>query len=182
MFRLRSKLVQAAIALVLLATSAALWPSLGTSAIYAAGCDKSHNFVCITPIPTDTLTLNGTNQTISYTLDFSLSVRTDTWNVTISSTQFKTGGSPAHTLLATASSVMDVCQQGSPCTPFPHNTVQYPFTMTAGDGSTPELCNATANGSGTFNATAMIHVAVPGSAYVGTYTSMITLTLVTGSP
>ena len=64
MSRHRSKVVQAAVALVFLAMSAPLWLSLSASATYAA-CGSGNNFVCITPIPTVASTLNGKDQTVN---------------------------------------------------------------------------------------------------------------------
>ncbi len=183
----RSKLVHTMLALVSLVISAVLWPSLGASVTYAA-CVPS-NSVCISNDPTVTATLNGHDQTLSYTLAFTLDNNTTTgWNVTISSTQFTNSGSPTRTLPADASSVTDVptavCL--GTCTADPTNpgTIHYPVPIPAGASPTPnKFYNAQADtGEGTFNVTVPVSVVIPGNAYADTYTSTITITLVTGGP
>src|SRR6266567_3419440 len=115
MTRNRSKLLQAAIALVLLIMSTVLlWPSLGTSAAYAS-CNPPNNDACITNGPAGTVSLNGKDQILYYKLDFSLNNTNNTaggWHVTITSTQFMTTSiatnTPTRTLSVNASSVTAV--------------------------------------------------------------------------
>lgn len=187
MSRHRSKLVRAAVALVLLAISAVLWPSLGASATHAA-CPN--NSVCLSNTPTVVTTLNGTDQTVSYTLAFVLSNNSNGgWNVTITSTLFTKAGTPTRTLPATASSVTAVptavCQGSCAAPPNPPGTITYPVPIPAGNPapSAVKFYNTQAGtGKGTFNVTAPVNVVIPGNAYAGTYTSTITITLVTGGP
>ncbi len=180
----RNKLAHAVLALVLVVISAMLWQSLGTSVTYAS-CATS-NDVCINNNPTVTATLNGHDQTLSYTLDFILdNSNTNGWNVTISSTQFMNSGSPTHTLPADASSVTDVPTAlcSGTCTADPTNpgTITYPVTIPV--GTSANFYNAAAGtGVGTFDVTAPVSVVIPGDAYAGTYSSTITITLVTGGP
>jgi hypothetical protein len=186
MSRHRSKLVHAAVALVLLAIGAVLWPSLGASATYAA-CIPTNN-VCITNNPTVVLTLNGIDQTIPYNLNFTLNSGSSSWHATITSTQFTKAGTPVRTLPKTASSVTGVTTvptcSGSSC---PINGITYPVGVPAGNPapSPVSFYNQTGGGShgvGTFNIQATINVTVPANAYAGTYTSTITIALVIGSP
>ncbi len=138
--------------------------------------------------PTPSVTLNGTDQTVTYTLAITATDATDSgtgWNLTITSTQFSTGGGTPKTLSTTASTitgVTSVCVGGSTCTN-PTNSVPYPLTVPAGSTAPTavEFFNAAVNsGMGKFTVTPTIKVAVPANAYAGTYTSTITLAYVSG--
>ena len=196
MARYRSKLAQAIIALVLLAMSAMLWPSLGTSATYAsatramapAACPTPSNNACITSInstPTIGVTLNGTDQNLSFNLLFTLnnSVKGN-WHVTIALTQFQTTSIPQRTLSTTSSltsaTVVSSCT-GSTC---PGNAISYPLSV-ATNNSPVTFFNNTAGGNhgvGTFTILTTLNITVPGNAFAGTYTSTVTITFVSGSP
>ena len=198
MFRQRSKLLQAAAAVVLLATSAALWLSLGASATHASSaiyalasptavCPTPGNNACITNTPTVGVTLNGLDETVSYNLLFTFSNSTPgKWHVTITSTQFTAGG---HTLPTNASSVTGVITvpncTGNTC---PSNIITYPVSMPAGNPApTPNTfydnsTGSSTHGVGTFNIQATIQVTVPANAYAVNYTSTITIAFVSGSP
>jgi hypothetical protein len=109
---------------------------------------------------------------------------TQGWHMVITSTQFTTGN---HTLPATASSIMGVtvvCQSGS-CSA-PQNQIAYPVVAPAGNPAPSPVTfyNSAGNntGTGTFTVTATIQVLVPGNAYAGTYSSTITVTMVTDGP
>src|SRR5712691_5896440 len=147
MSRYRSKLVYAVLALVLLAGSALLWPSLGASATHAAAsralaasptavCPTPGNNSCITSInstPTVGVTLNGKDKTLAFNLLFTLnnSVSGSKWHVTIALTQFTTVSVPHHTLplasTITAVTVLTSCTSSCPV-----NGIGYPLTVTAG--------------------------------------------------
>lgn len=190
MFRHRSKLLQATVALVFLTTNAVLlWSTMGASATYAA-CTPVSNDVCIstTPAPSGTLILNGRDLILYYKLDFSLnSSSAATWHVTINSTQFVTtsiAGTPTRTLSINASNVTAVTtvsacpgSGGSDC---PTNGLIYPVAMPVGTVVTFFQNTNKNKGSGTFNLEATIGVLIPGNAYAGTYTSTITITQATG--
>lgn len=142
-----------------------------------------------TAAPTFSVTLNGTDQTPAYTMDLNvdnsgLGSTLLGWNLTITSTQFSTGGATPKTLAAGASSITSVassCAVG-PCVT-PTNSVTYPIPVPA--GSTPpsavKFFNAAlASGTGTFTITPTVKVAIPANVYAGSYTSTLTLTLATG--
>jgi len=155
--------------------------------------------VALDPATTATLALSTTaspsfsaslpvgDQTPTYSLPLTVQdTRTGSsagWNLTITSTQFSTGS--GHTLAASAShatSVTTTCAGGASCTT-PTNTVTYPVTIPA--GSTPptavKLANAAAGtGAGIFTLTPTIGVTVPADSYAGTYTSTLTISLVSG--
>lgn len=179
MSRHRSKLVHTAVAIVLLAVSALLWQSPGTSATYAS-CVPS-NSVCITNSPVGTWTLDGTDHTLYYKLDFSLNSSTAmTWHVTITSTQFTAIATPTHTLSVNASNVTAVATTSACTSQCPNNMILYPLAMPA---NTPVTFYNNTNknkGMGTFTIEATIGVSVPGDAYAGTYTCTITIALVNG--
>ena len=199
MSRYRSRLVYAALALVLLVGSAFLCLSPGASATHAAAiralaasptvavCPTPGNNACITSVnstPTVGVTLNGTDKTLAFNLLFTLnnSVASN-WHVTIALSQFTTTSIPHHTLplasTITGVAVVSSCS-GSTC---PVNAITYPLTVTAGNPAIT-FFNNTAGGShgvGTFTIQAALNISVPGNAFAGKYTSTIIITFVSGS-
>jgi hypothetical protein len=141
-----------------------------------------------TASPSVSVTLDGTDHAPSYTLPMTVSDDTGSgngWNVTVTSTTFSTGGASPNLLSTTASTataVGAVCAGGATCTA-PANSITYPLGVPA--GSTPptavELFNAAANtGMGSFTVTPTIQVAIPSNTYAGTYTSTVTVAVVSG--
>ena len=144
--------------------------------------------VSTTAAPTFSANLNSGDQTKTYTVPLSINdTRTGEsaglgWNATVTSTQFTAG---SHTLPATASSVTavsDSCLNGGLCTT-PTNSVTYPALVPA--GTTPptavKFFNAAANtGIGTFTVTPTVGVTVPQNSYTGSYTSTLTISIVSG--
>lgn len=173
------------VSMMLLIISTVLWSSMGASVAYALPCGV--NCENTTNSPSVSLTLNGSDQTVSYTMTFSLNnINALGWNVTITSRQFATGTTPAHTLATTASSITGVtavCSPGQVCTSLPHNAVTYPIVVPA-DNPAPnpvKFYNAqNLSGIGTFDLSTTITVTVPANAYAGTYTSTLTLAYVSG--
>lgn len=103
------------------------------------------------------------------------------WNETITSTQFTTGTQTLATNASSLTGVTAVCASGT-CTN-PTNSVTYPVAVPA--ASTPptavKFFDAALNsGLGKFTTTPTIGVFVPQSSYAGTYTSTLTLAVVTG--
>jgi hypothetical protein len=154
----------------------AIKPSTGNLTVTAPGS-----------APSFSLTLNGLDQTATYTPSLSL---TDTrsfpagWNLQITSTQFATGGGATlPTSASTVTGVTSACNTGSTCGTAPTNNVTYPFTLPA--GSTPptavKLYNAAfGTGSGILDVTPTVQVAVPGNASAGSYSSTLTVTVASG--
>src|SRR5881227_3601886 len=100
------------------------------------------------------------------------------WNLTITSTQFTTGGGSPHTLSTTASSLTGVtssCVGGSTCTN-PTNSVTYPVGVPAASSppTAVKYFNAAAStGQGKFTNTPAVDVSVPANTAVGSYSSTL---------
>ena len=133
-------------------------------------------------------TLNGTDTSLTLTMPITVDDATGSgtgWNVTITSTQFTTGGGTPHTLATTAASVSAIaaaCAAGSTCT-LPTNAITYPLTIPAAATAPTavKLYNAAANtGMGKVTLTPTIAVSLPANSYAGTYSSTITMAIVSG--
>src|SRR2546427_6708805 len=115
-------------------------PALAASATVTATVNAGTLSLTTSAAPSVSVTLDGSDQTPTYTA--ALAANDDTgsgagWNLTITSTQFTTGGGSPHTLATTASSLTGAtssCAGGSTCTN-PTNSVIYPVAVPA--GSTP---------------------------------------------
>lgn len=138
-----------------------------------------------TPSFSDNLDLG--DQTQPYTVPMTAQDTRGTgagWNLTVTSTQFTTGGATPNTLAGNASSMTSVtsaCASGT-CTN-PTNAITYPVAVPA--AATPptavKFFNAAANsGMGVFTITPTIGVFVPQTSFAGTYTSTLTLAVVSG--
>ena len=142
-----------------------------------------------TAAPTLAVTLDGSDQTASYSMDLTVDnsgvgSTPAGWNLTVTSTQFSTGGGSPATLSTGASSITalaTVCAV-APCAD-PANTIAYPLGVPAGSPqpiavkffSTPAI-----TGIGTFTVTPTVQVSVPANAYAANYTSTLELTLISG--
>ena len=106
------------------------------------------------------------------------------WNETITSTQFTTGAPNNYTLATGASTLTGVSEaSGSGTSTAPTNSITYPVAVPA--GSTPpagvKFFNAAGGtGMGNFTATSTVGVFVPQNSFAGTYTSAVTLAIVSG--
>lgn len=137
--------------------------------------------------PSFSANLDSGDSTQTYTVPVALQDTRGTgagWNLTITSTTFSTGGGTPRTLPTTASSLTGVtssCASGT-CTS-PSNAQTYPVAVPAA-GTAPtavKFFNTTAgNGMGIFTITPTVAVTVPQNAYAGTYTSTVTLSVVSG--
>ncbi len=178
---------------------AALALALSVAVLVAAAAASADNVVVTgtitggslsestTATPSFSVTLDGTDKTASYTLPMTVTDARGTgsgWNVTVTSTQFSTGAG-GNTLPATASSVQSVssaCVSGSTCTN-PTNSVGYPLTIPAAATAPTavKLFNAASStGLGKFTLTPTVQVSVPANTFAGTYTSTVTLAVVSG--
>ena len=110
------------------------------------------------------------------------------WNLTITSTQLSTGGASPHTLATNASTInaspKTVCTNNTTCT-LPVNLVSYvhPLAVPAGPKAPAAIkfySAAARTGLGSFTITPMITIAIPANTYAGVYSSIITVTIVSG--
>jgi WxL domain surface cell wall-binding len=139
--------------------------------------------VTSTATPSFSLTLTGANQTGGYAMPLTVDnsgvgSSATGWNLTVSSTQFATGGGPM--LSANASTITAVSTAcASICVTNPTNSLTYPLVLPV--GSAAKFFNASSTtGIGTFTITPSVSVAVPANAYAGSYTSTLTVSLVSG--
>lgn len=141
-----------------------------------------------TAAPTFSATLEGTNQTPTYTLPVTVEDSTGSgagWNATVTSTQFSTGGGTPRTLSTTASSMTGAtseCVEEATCTN-PTNSTVYPLSVPAAETAPAavKFFNAAAEtGMGKFDITPTVAVSIPANTYAGTYTSTVTLASVSG--
>jgi hypothetical protein len=141
--------------------------------------------------PSFSLTLNGADQTTTYTLPVSVVDARGMssgggWNLTVTSTQFSDGA--GHTFPATASTITGLspataCGAGSTCTLPTNNVSNSNLALPA--GSTPPAAvkwfnAANATGLGTTNINATVSVFVPANVFAATYSSTLTLATVAG--
>jgi hypothetical protein len=141
-----------------------------------------------TAAPSFSANLNSGDQTKTFTVPLTVSdTRTGAgaglgWNTTITSTQFSNG---TKTLPATASTITAAsasCANGGLCTN-PTNTITYPLAVPAGSGPPTAVkffSAAAATGKGVFTLTPTVSVAVPQNSFTGTYTSTLTIAIVSG--
>jgi hypothetical protein len=181
--RIRHLLFAAAVA------SALLVAGIGNAANVTATANVSAGSLSLTSsaAPSVSATLNGTDQTPTYTMGLNANDETGSgtgWNLTITSTHFSTGGGSPHTLPNGTSAITSItasCAQGT-CTN-PTNSVAYPLGVPAG-ASAPtavKFFNAAADtGMGDFTVTPTVRVTILANAYAGTYTSTVTLAVVSG--
>lgn len=134
--------------------------------------------------PTFSATLDGSNKTPTFTVPMTMDDSTGTgagWNVTLTSTQFSTGGATPRTLAADASTITAAtasCVAGATCTA-PDNAIGYPLTVPAA-GVAPaavKIFNASLDmGMGKFDLSPSVSVSIPANTYAGTYSSILTVT------
>jgi hypothetical protein len=141
--------------------------------------------------PSFSLTLNGLDQTTTYTLPVSVVDARGLsagggWNLSITSTQFSDGA--GHTFPATASTITGLspataCGTGSTCT-LPTNSVSNSNLALPAGASPPTAVKwfnaANATGLGTINVNATVSVAVPANVFAATYSSTVTLAAIAG--
>ncbi len=137
--------------------------------------------------PSTSVTLNGTDQTPTFTIPMTAKDETGSgtgWNLTITSTQFSTGGGSPHTLSTSASTITGVsasCAQGT-CTN-PTASISYPLGVPAAAvaPTAVKFYDSAANtGMGDFTVTPTVQVSILANSFAGTYTSTVTLAVVSG--
>jgi hypothetical protein len=134
--------------------------------------------------PTFSANLDSGDSTPTYTVPLT---STDTrgtgagWNETITSTQFTTGTNTLATNASSLTGVTSSCASGT-CTN-PTNAITYPVAVPAAAAppTAVKFFNAAANtGMGKFTTTPTIGVFVPQSSFAGSYTSTLTIAIVSG--
>jgi putative surface cell wall-binding protein len=136
--------------------------------------------------PSFSVTLDGTDKTGSYTVPTTVTDATGSgagWNLTITSTQFTTGGGSPSTLATNASSITGVTNTCATTCVSPTNSTTYPVGVPAGSSppTAVKYFNAAATtGGGKFTNTPAVDVSVPANSAVGTYSSTLTLAAVSG--
>jgi WxL domain surface cell wall-binding len=144
--------------------------------------------VATSAAPTFSANLALGDSTPTYTLPLTATDTTGTgagWNLTITSTQFTTGGATPHTLGTTASNITGVtslCVPSTSCTN-PTNAVNPPVTVPAGATAPTAVrfFNAAAGtGMGAFTVTPTVGVFVPATTFAGSYSSTLTVSIVSG--
>ena len=174
--KLRLMLLLAVGAVALVAAAAATAASITATATLTGAGALSLN---VPPTASLSATLTGADQTVSYSPVLSLVDARGTgvgWNLTMSATTFS--DLSGHTLAAgTVTAAGAACHTGSTCTA-PTSSVAYPITLST---TASKVFQAAVNtGLGQVDVTPTVQVAVPGSAFAGTYTSTVTVAAVSG--
>ena len=171
--------------------SAAAFADSGThaKAVVKGGSLALHGFTSGTKSITVASSAQG--QTSTYTLALSVVDARGSgagWSLTITSTQFSTGGSAPHTLPAGASSMKAppkvACAPRTTCT-LPLNGVSYvqPLVVPAGAAAPSPVrffSAAAKTGLGSFTITPTISVLIPANTYGGVYRSSVSVTIASG--
>jgi hypothetical protein len=133
--------------------------------------------------------LNGQDKAVNFQQPLDIADATGSgagWNITATSTQFKTTGGntlPAGATTVGSAPAAPTCDTNVTCTVGGNTTVAFPYTLPAAATAplATKLYNAPANtGMGDQTVTPTWTLAIPGNAYAGSYTSTWTLSLVTG--
>lgn len=141
-----------------------------------------------TAAPSFTANLNSGDQAKTFTVPLAVSdTRTGAsaglgWNTTITSTQFSNGTKTLPVGASTITAASSACANAGLCTN-PTNTIVYPLAVPAGSGPPTAVkffAAAAGTGKGVFTLTPTVSVAVPQNSYTGTYTSTLTISIVSG--
>ena len=174
--KLRFTLLLAVAAAALVTAAAATAATITATAVISGTAGLSLN---LPSNPSMSATLDGTDQTVSYSPVLGLVDARGTgagWNLTIGATSFSDGA--GHTLApGTVTGATQACHAGGTCT-LATSSVTYPLTVS---GTAAKFFNAAANtGLGKVDVTPTVAVLVPGNSFAGTYTSTVTLVAATG--
>jgi hypothetical protein len=135
--------------------------------------------------PSVSVTLNGTDQSPSYTVPFVITDPRGTgagWNVTMTSTTFTSGSDTLATDASAVTGATSGCTSGIACTNAT-NSVPFPVTVPAAATAPAavKIFNAALNtGMGSVTVTPTVQVSIPPNTAAGTYTSTLTLAVVSG--
>jgi len=172
----------AAIATLALAAAAVAGTITATAVVSGAGSMSMTSGSSATM----TDTLDGTDQTVSWSIPLSVDDARGTgagWNLTATSTTFDDGvGDSLPSDASQIASVAAACNSGGSCST-PTNAISYPINLPAGATAPTAIKffnSATSTGMGDFTITPTFDVSIPGNSYSGTYTSTVTFAAVTG--
>jgi hypothetical protein len=161
--------------------------SLAATATVTGTLTGSKLTVSTTAAPTFTANLDNGDSTPTYGLPLTVQDTRGTgagWNLTVTSTQFSTGGATPSTLATNSSSMSAVAvTPGAGTNTNPTNTITYPVGVPAGSPlpAAVKFFNAAATtGMGLFTVTPTVGVFVPQNSIAGTYTSNVTVAIVSG--
>jgi putative surface cell wall-binding protein len=184
-----------ATAVVSLALVAALIPAVavraatvGTVAVTSTVNPGSTLSVAGNGTPGFNLTLNGDDQTTTYTLPVEVVdarglASGGGWNLTITSTQFKdASGRTFPTTASTITAASANCAATSTCLP-PTNAIPYGLAVPAAanaPAAVPFFNAASPTGRGRVDVNATVAVTVPANVIAGTYSSTVTVSIVAG--
>ena len=180
--------------ITILSVLAALVAATSAGAITVSGTVTAGSTLTATSTgnPSFSLTLNGVDQTPTYTLGetvldsrgIAVGGANGGWNLTITSTQFNDGS--GHTFPTTASTITGVatpCGASSTCAQ-PTNAITntnlgIPAATVAPAAVKYENASS-GTGMGTLTVNATVSVAVPANTFAGTYSSTVTVAIVAG--
>src|SRR4051812_17414196 len=183
----RSRRPAALLALALAAVLAAPLAALaGTSSNVTATATITGGALALSSAatPSVAVTLDGLDKTPTYTVPITITDPRGTgagWNVTLTSTTFTTGGQSLSTSASSVTSVTSACGASSTCTNAT-NAIAFPVTVPAAATAPAavKIFNAALNtGMGLLTVTPTVQVAVPANVFAGSYTSTLTLAVVT---
>ena len=140
--------------------------------------------------PSFSVTLNGVDQTVNYTLPMIVvDARGGTlgWNLTVTSTTFTDGSAGAgHSFAANASTITAVtptCGTNSTCLLPINNIANTNLGLPGASGAAVKYFNASSAagaGRGTVNVDATVAVAIPANVFAGSFTSTVTVAITSG--
>lgn len=180
-----------ALLVALLVSAAGRAATIGTVGVTSTVTAGSTLSVAAAGTPSFGITLNGIDQTATYTLPvIAVDARGSGggWNLSVTSTLFDDGThlGAGHTFPAGASAVTAVsntCGTNSTCTG-PSNGIDDTSLAVPAGASAPtavKYYNAGANsGLGTVDVNATVTVTIPANVFAGTYTSTVTVAIAAG--
>jgi hypothetical protein len=182
---MRTWIAAVTVSLALVCAVAAHAATVAVSSTVSAGSTLS---VAGNGTPSFALTLNGDDQTTTYTLPVEVVdarglASGGGWNLTLTSTQFNDGA--GHTFPTSASTITAAssgCAATSTCL-LPTNGIAYNLGVPAGSvaPSAVKYFNAASpTGRGRVDVNATVSVAVPANVIAGTYSSTVTVSIVAG--
>lgn len=128
-------------------------------------------------------TLDGTDQTLSYTLPVAVKDATGSgagWKLQISGTPLSDGVSGHPALTQQVSAATASCVAGNSCTSATSGNAPVTFPVVV-SGSVQKFFSADTNsGMGKINVAATVQVLVPGNAFAGSYSTTLTLASASG--